>query len=107
MRENTTCWLVSSRKLLGFIQGGVGLDKNPWVGFWLKPSLTACQQPQQQRILNSGRQPIPLVVAKASHLTTGNCVFILLSDGSVKAPQPVGPGKTVMLENQRKNNVLT
>ena len=64
-------------------------------------------QPQQQRILNSGRQPIPLVVAKASHLTTGNCVFILLSDGSVKAPQPVGPGKTVMLENQRKNDVLT
>ena len=62
---------------------------------------------QHQRILNSGRQPIPLVVAKASHLTTGKSVFLLLSDGSVNTPQPVGPGKTVMLENQRKNNVLT
>ena len=64
-----------------------------------------CQQ--KERILNSGGQPIPLVVAKASHLTTGNSVFLLLSDGSVNTPQPVGPGKTVMLENQRKNNVLT
>ena len=65
-----------------------------------------CQH-QDQRILNSGGQPIPLVVAKASHLTTGKSVFLLLSDGSVNTPQPVGPGKTVMLENQRKNNVLT
>lgn len=49
---------------------------------------------------NSGSQ----VVAKATHLTTGNCVFVLHpDDGSVHVPCPVGPGKQVMEENHCEN----
>ena len=35
-------------------------------------------------------------VAKASHLTTGNCIYFLHPDGKISLPNPVGPGKHVM-----------
>ena len=39
-------------------------------------------------------------VAKASHLTTGNSVYIIHDDGSIRVPNPVGPGKSEMSKHQ-------
>ena len=39
-------------------------------------------------------------VAKASHLTTGNSVYIIHADGSISVPNPVGPGKSEMSKHQ-------
>ena len=41
-----------------------------------------------------------ICVVKASHLTTGNCVYFLHPNGKVSLPQPVGPGKNVMAQLQ-------
>ena len=48
-----------------------------------------------------------LLVAKASHLTTGNSVHLLYSNGSIGCPNPVGPGKSAMLKYQQNNKVVT
>ena len=50
-----------------------------------------------QNIIKTEKKPW---VAKASHLTTGNSVYIIYPDGSIKVPQPVGPGKSEMLQLQ-------
>ena len=46
-------------------------------------------------------------VVKASHLTTGNCIYFLHPDGIISLPKPVGPGKHVMaqLQSNTKNQL--
>ena len=39
---------------------------------------------------NNFKNSKPLLVAKASHLTTGNSVHLLYSNGSIGCPKPVG-----------------
>ena len=40
-------------------------------------------------------------MAKASHLTTGNGVYIIHSNGTITMPTPVGPGKSEMQQHQK------
>merc|ERR1740129_2437733 len=42
-------------------------------------------------------------VVKASHLTTGNCMYFLHPDGIISLPNPVAPGKHVMAQLQSNN----
>lgn len=60
----------------------------------------------QQKVAKYLSESKSKLVAKASHLTTGDGIFFIAPNGGeITYPTPVGPGKNVMAQRQQGSHL--